>query len=452
MLFRSLRKTVWTALLGLMLCTAFAVPTGAEAPTIEELDIDMAWAGHPVGFQLLTYPPKQFATYYNAEQQMTVVSRNLDEETWTRVELPEAIGWDSHNYITMHIDDDEYIHLSGNLHVDPLVYFRTQEPLDITTFARKPMVGELENRMTYPRFLRGPEDMLLFRYRDGSSGSGNEIINRYDHETQTWHRLLDEPLVDGRGEQNAYFHGPLSGPDGYFHLCWVWRVTHHAETNNNPSYARSRDMVNWENSRGESLELPITFETGDIIDPIPPEGGIINGNVRLGFDLEDRPVVSYHKFDEDGNTQLYNTRLEDGEWVIYQSSDWDYRWWFHGGGSLNFEVRVNAIRREGDTLTQTWTHSQYGTQRWRLDPETLEAIEQLELPPDPVPSELRQVRSDFPGLSTRIQNDSGRSGEAGVRYVMRWETLPSNRDRPHPEPHPGPTPLQLYRIGPPAGE
>ena len=420
----------------------------SETTNVNVIDIEDVWSGHPVNFSLLTHPPKQFAAFYNADRQMTVVSRNLDETTWNRVELPEAVYWDSHNYITMIVDEDGYIHLSGNMHVDPLVYFRTREPLDITTFERAPMVGELENRTTYPQFMRGPDNILLFRYRDGSSGSGNEIFNQYDLETQTWSRLLDQPLVDGEGKQNAYFFGPLTGPDGYYHLCWVWRVTYHAETNNNPSYARSRDLIHWENSRGEALTLPITFDTSDIVDPIPPEGGVINGNVRLGFDLEDRPVVTYHKFDEDGNTQLYNTRLEDGSWVVYQASDWDYRWWFHGGGSLNFEIRINPVRREGNILTQTWTHSQYGTQRWRLDPETLHFAEQLELIPDNIPAKLREVRSDFPGMRVNFQNDSGRAEKAGVQYVLRWETLDSHRDRPREEPHPEPSQLQLYRIGP----
>ena len=93
----------------------------ASAATIEQtLDIDTVWAGHPVGFSLLTAPPHQYAAYYDADRRMVVAQRNLDEETWTKTVLPEKVAWDSHNYITMTLDDDGYLHLSGNMHVHPL--------------------------------------------------------------------------------------------------------------------------------------------------------------------------------------------------------------------------------------------------------------------------------------------------------------------------------------------
>src|SRR5206468_322385 len=122
------------------------------------------------------------------------------------VPLPMTTGWDSHNSLTMAVDDDGYLHLSGNMHCVPLIYFRTAQPYDIGTFERvSSMVGRDEQRCTYPVFLRGPGNALLFTYRTGSSGNGNQIYNVYDHAARTWRRLLDEPLTDGEGERNAYF-------------------------------------------------------------------------------------------------------------------------------------------------------------------------------------------------------------------------------------------------------
>ncbi len=86
-------------------------------PIIEDLlDIMPVWSGHPVGFTLLTQPPRQYAAFYDAERRMTVAVRTLDTPNWQFVRLPEAVGWDSHNSVTMTIDDDGYIHLSGNMH------------------------------------------------------------------------------------------------------------------------------------------------------------------------------------------------------------------------------------------------------------------------------------------------------------------------------------------------
>ena len=63
------------------------------------------------------------------------------------------------------------------------------------------------------------------------------------------------PLVDGEGRGNAYFVGPTQGPDGVFHLTWVWRDTPEAATNHDLSDARSRDLVHWEKSNGAPLKL-----------------------------------------------------------------------------------------------------------------------------------------------------------------------------------------------------
>ena len=414
---------------------------------VEEIEVAPVWAGHPVGFHLHTHGDKQFFAYYDADRQMTVAVRALGETEWEKVVLPEEVGWDSHNYITMAIDDDRYLHLSGNMHVTPLVYFRTTEPLDITTFERAPMVGNRERRTTYPRFLRGPSDELLFNYRDGSSGDGEEIYNVYDHETQTWSRLLDEPLVSGEGKMNAYFHGPLRGPDGYFHLCWVWRDTYDCATNHSLSYARSSNLVDWETGAGDPVELPMTIDSADIVDPVEPGGGLINGNARVGFDGQGRVVIAYHKFDEDGNTQIYNARLEDGEWRIYQTSDWDYRWEFSGGGTIVFEIRIREVQpHEPGVLRQSYDHVQYGSGTWLLDEATLTPIGMYEPETIPLPERLTQVQSDFPGMEIRRAGDSGRSPDPNVRYQLQWETLPAHRDRPREGPVPEPSMLRLIKL------
>lgn len=424
-----------------------AVSLGGAPEVVDVLDVAPVWAGHPVSFCLLTHPPHQFAAFYDAEQTMTVAQRRLDSGEWTFTKLPEQIGWDSHNYITMTVDERDHLHLSGNMHVDPLVYFRTTEPLNAASLERvEHMVGTEEDRTTYPKFFRGPKGRLLFTYRDGSSGKGNQIYNVYDPETRTWRRLLDTPLIDGEGQRNAYLNGPMPGPDGFWHLAWVWRMTFDCATNHYPCYARSRDLKHWEKSDGTPLELPVTFDTAEVVDRVPQGGGIINGNVRLGFGLEGRPIVSYHKYDADGNTQIYNARAENGGWTVYCASDWDFRWDFSGGGSIDFEVRVGGVREENGALVQTVSSRKYGRRKWRLDPDTLRFAEQLELPPPSTPAALRQVKSDFPGMQMRMAHGAGSSGEAGVSYVLRWETLGRNRDRPRPKPWPEPVMLRLYKL------
>lgn len=433
-------------------CTAPAAESpqsdGLEPTVVMALDIAPVWSGHPVGFCLLTTGGRQYAAFYDAERHMTVVARDLDSPEWESVVLPSTLGWDSHNYVTMAADDDGFLHLSGNMHCRPLVYFRTETPHDISTFRAVPhMAGRDEDRCTYPRFMRDGRGRLIFHYRDGSSGNGSEIYNVYDHGTQTWRRLLDTPLTDGQGRMNAYAAGPLRGPDGNFHLCWMWRDHGGCESNHDISYARSVDLVSWETAAGEAIELPITLDTpGVIVDPVPVKQGLINMGFSVGFDARNRPVVSYHKYDEAGNSQVYSARWEDSRWVVRQTSAWTSRWEFSGGGSVPCEVRAGTVRVGPDgELLQSYIHFESGSGTWKLDPETLKPVGTVVLPPA-YPRDLRRPESEFPAIQVRWANDAGACPEPGRRFVLRWETLGSNRDRPRSGPLPAPSMLRVYLL------
>lgn len=419
-----------------------------EVRVVKTLDIAKVPSSFPVGFCLLTRDKQQYVAYYDADRRMTVASRTLDSDKWLYKVLPSSVGWDSHNSITMVVDDDGIVHLSGNMHANPLVYFRTARPRDIASFERIPsMTGENEGRCTYPNFMRDADGRLIFHYRDGGSGNGNEIYNVYNPKTRTWRRLLDKPLTDGRGKMNAYMVGPKRGPDGWFHLGWVWRNSPDCRTNHDPSYARSRDLVHWETISGKAITLPITMDTaGTLIDHIPPNGGIINGALNIGFDSEKRTLATYHKFDKEGNTQAYVARFENGKWIPRQITKWQYRWAFEGGGSIGFEIRLGALRPHGNgRLAMTCSHIKYGDNLLVLDEETL-ALIGTEPQISRYPADLSRVESTFKGMQVRWSEDAGGANDSSTRYVLRWETLPQNRDHPRTGPLPEPSTLRLYEL------
>ncbi|MCD6364421.1 MAG: BNR-4 repeat-containing protein [Planctomycetes bacterium] len=109
---------------------------------VECIDIDTVPSWFPVGFSLLTHEGRQYVAYYNARHEMIVASRKLDEKTFRQVKLPTKVGWDSHNFVTMAVDDDGFVHLSGNMHCAPLIYFRMEKAGDIGTFKRLAMTGK----------------------------------------------------------------------------------------------------------------------------------------------------------------------------------------------------------------------------------------------------------------------------------------------------------------------
>ncbi|MBN2458120.1 BNR-4 repeat-containing protein [Candidatus Woesearchaeota archaeon] len=422
----------------------------------EKADLSKVWSGHPVGFDFLSYKDRQFVAFYNEDRKLTVMSRILGESEWDKIELPTSIGWDSHNSIKMAIDDNEDIHLAGNMHVSPLTYFRTTRPLDITSFKKiDNMVGSMETKVTYPIFFRGPENEFIFTYRDGSSGNGQNYYNAYDHNTKTWGRFLDKALVSGEGLMNAYYSDPVKDKEGIFHLVGIWRDNGDASSNHDIFYAKSVDFLNWETASGNIIDLPITINNCDIVDPVPVGGGAINGNVKIGFDTQSRPIVSYHKYDSDGNTQIYNARLEDGIWKIYQATQWAHRWDFGGGGSIVFEVKVGPVVLENNELTQTYSFSQEPdlSGKWVLDEETLTPTGKSTAVSNSkkVPSELKDVETeclscDAHGEELGVKFMFARGdGTGSDDYFLRWETLPVNRDLTR-DYIPPPSQLRIYKF------
>jgi len=404
----------------------------------------------PVKFCLLTCGNRQYVAYYDKDHRMTVAGRELGSGKWQYQVLPSKVGWDGHNYVTMTADSQGCLHLSGNMHCDPLVYFRTRKPWDITTFEQiDRMTGEAEDRCTYPKFMRDAKDRLIFHYRVGSSGNGNEIYNVYDPETRTWERLLDTPLTDGHDRMNAYMQGPFRGPDGMFHLAWVWRDTPDCATNHHLSYARSPDLVHWESVRGEACDLPITLEEETLwVDPIPSGGGIINSCVRLTFDSRHRPVISYHKSDAAGNMQVYATRFENGEWVQHQLTDWNEPIEFSGRGGMPFiGIRIGELERAlPGVFAITFRHRDHGRDRILVDEETLAPVDPGVAVPDEYPKELTEPRIDWDGMQARQMPDCGGAEAYGKHYVLQWETLDANHDKPRESPLPPPGMLRLHHL------
>ena len=281
---------------------------GTEPKVLEAVEIEPVWAGHRVGFCLLTHGDHQFAAYYDAARRMTVAGRKRGEKQWTLAKLDSTLGWDSHNYVTMAVDRAGCLHVCGNMHVAPLVYFRSDRPCDVNSLRRVPaMTDRDEQRVTYPQFYRTAAGVLLFLYRDGKSGDGRTLVNEYDEATRTWTRYLDTPLLDGSSRSmNAYPAEIRCGPDGFFHLVWMWRETPDCRSNLHLSYARSRDLKHWETAGGKAVGLPITPDNLDVVvDPTGANHGLINMSFGVGFDPSRHAVIQYHNYDQEGHSQIY---------------------------------------------------------------------------------------------------------------------------------------------------
>ena len=121
-------------------------------------------------------------------------------------------------------------------------------------------------------------------------------------------------------------------------------------------------------------------------------------------------------------------------------TDWNFRWAFGGTGTLDVDVYLLSPRKGTDgSLLVPFTAREVPSGVLRVDAETLKTLEVLPPPGPPLSLEKMRPESSYAGMEVRTK--VVRSGDRD--YVLRWETLPSNRDRSREE-APPPSKLQLF--------
>lgn len=293
----------------------------------------------------LIYENLQILAYYNIDRLLSIAIRDLSTLKWNYWTTDSFVKWDSHNYIDLGVDKAGIIHIAGNMHASPLEYFlldtklKNSKPLKIDLLVDE----DSERKITYPRFTRNNNGNLLFLYRDGFSGDGDFIAVAWDEELKKHHLVSKEPIISGQGKRNAYIdsNAPIMGPDGNWHLLWVWRDTPHAETTNTVNYAYSDDLVTWKSATSVLIDAPIIKNMTFVVDPVPSRKGLINNNVKLGFLNNGKPIIFYHKNNNFGVQQLWRAMHINGEWDLACVSHWNIIWSFHGQGSLDFQIEID---------------------------------------------------------------------------------------------------------------
>jgi len=395
---------------------------------VELSEVGNAVADVHVEPALLRSASDEFVSFFGSDRRLRVARRSGGGPWWTTV-LEERIGWDSHNGVSIGLDRDGYVHLAGNMHAVPLLYYRSRKPRESGTLVREPgmVVARLERRVTYPKFFHGPGGSLWFAFRNGVSGAGDCELYEYQEALRRWTRPLERPLVDGEEKRSAYIDRgtPRRGPDGRYHLVWVWRDTPDAVSCHTLSYARSEDLLTWTTGGGERLDAPLRLDACDVIDPVPTGGGMINNNVRLGFDALGRPTVAYHRRDAGGRIQVHVGRLEDaGQWRCVQATDWDVEWAFEGLGSLPFEVEIGAPRAAGAGLAIDVRVRQ---DLWRIELDDVLATTGIRRLEDPF-SELSEAEGDD-GLFSYVVREAADGGDPRDASVVLWRSVRAARDR-----------------------
>ena len=223
-----------------------------------------------------------FVVYVGANREVRIARRMYERAWLPSVNLQTATGSvftaavteDSHNVMAVALDNEGYIHVSGNMHAVPLLYMRSVRPYDMTEWTSG-MVGTEESNATYPKFIMSKTNQLYFWYRDGFSGDGNWVLNKYNAPAKTWSRVA--VVLQGSVENvNAYpLDVAVDRTSGRWHTIWTIRKDFSSQDENEHLYYAYTDDegVTWKKTDGTPYALPITWASGEKIVDLP--GGAI---------------------------------------------------------------------------------------------------------------------------------------------------------------------------------
>lgn len=324
----------------LVICLlAMAGETNAQRSTI-----GLGWAQNSINGvifrrnSVVSHQGLQYASYYDSTGHMVLAKRKLESDEWMSKKTPyKGNVTDAHRSISMMVDGDGYLHLSWNHHNNMLHYCKSIAPGSLELTEEMSMIGREEDRATYPEFYKLPDGDLLFFYRDGSSGQGNLVLNRYSLSSGKWTRLHDV-LVDGEGERNAYWQ-TFVDVQGTIHLSWVWRESGDVATNHDMAYAKSMDGgLTWCKTTGEKYLMPISEASAEYAVRIPQKSELIN-STSMYADSDGNPyIATYYREKGSDVPQFYIIYNRNDIWSVQQISDRTMPFTLSGGGTKKIPI------------------------------------------------------------------------------------------------------------------
>jgi|SRR6218665_73425 len=365
--------------------------TAACAQTVEQnviSDVGKGWANNSVNAvifrknSIVSYKDFQFISYYDSAGNVMLGKRRHGSTHWELVNTQlKGNVKDAHNSISIMVDGKGFLHLAWNHHNNPLNYCRGRAPLSLEMDA-KPMIGRTEGRVSYPEFYKTATGDLIFLYRDGGSGGGNLVINRYSTRDSAWSRITDN-LIDGEGERNAYWQCFLDAK-GTFHISWVWRESPDVSSNHDLCYAKSPDGgVTWQRSDGEQYKIPINAASAEYVYRIPQQSELIN-QTSMTADGTGTPVIAgYWKDANDSVPQYHLVYRTDKEWSVSSLKFRKTPFTLSGAGTKQIPISrpqvvcwkkgktLNAAlifrdQERGNKVSMALTNSLAGNAQWKI--------------------------------------------------------------------------------------
>ncbi|MEH3115858.1 BNR repeat-containing protein [Pedobacter terrae] len=280
------------------------------------------WAGNSVNTvifrknSLISFKNKQYVAYYDHDQNVVLAKRKIGSKHWIVVTTPyKGDAADAHKSISVMVDGDGFLHVVWGQHNNKLNYAKSTLAGSLTLGNKEEMLSVKENKVSYPEFYKLANGDLLFFYRDGGSGNGNLMINRYSLKTKKWTRLQDG-MIDGEGQRNAYWQVAVDQA-GTIHLSWVWRESPDVASNHDLCYAKSTDGgTTWLKSTGDKYMLPITATNAEYTIKIPQKSELINQTSMFADAKGKVFIAGYWREANENGPQYHLVYKTDTTWEV----------------------------------------------------------------------------------------------------------------------------------------
>lgn len=314
--------------------------------------VGAGWANNSVNVtvfrknSLVTHKDSQYTAYYDPEGYMVLGKRKSGTDKWvtSRSQYKGNVG-DAHNVISLMVDGDGYLHVSWDHHGNPLNYAKSIAPCSLTLGDKETMSDSNENNVTYPEFFKMPEGDLIFIFRDGQSGKGNLVMNRYLLKTKKWVQIQSN-LIDGENSRNAYWQAFVDHK-GVIHVSWVWRETWDVSTNHDLCYARSEDGgKTWVNSSSKEYKLPIVAASAEYACRIPQNSELIN-QTSMTVDKKGNPYIATYWREQNSDIPQYHiVYFNDKEWKRVNLNFRKVPFSLRGGGTKSIPISRPQVLAE----------------------------------------------------------------------------------------------------------
>ena len=311
---------------------------------------------------VVTHGRLQYTAYYDDSARVVLARRAVGSDRWTvRTTSYTNDVTDAHNAIAIAVDGGGVLHVAWAEHNRALHYARAIRAGSLELGPSQAMTGKDESRVTYPQFfaLRGGD--LLFVYRDGQSGRGDVMLDRWSVRAQAW-SVVAHPLISGDGARNAYVNGVAIDERGGWHLSWCWRESPDVATNHDVLYAFSPDEGrSWRTSDKRTYSLPIRAATAEVAWAVPQGHELIN-QTTMTVDARGHPLIATYWRADSSEVPQFRLVWHDGMlWHATQVGARTQPFRLSGGGTKRIPVsRPLVLAGAGTTVYVVFRDEEFG--------------------------------------------------------------------------------------------